>query len=344
MDWYLSPSGSDTATGTLTAPFRTLAYAASRLQDGDRILIRAGQYMETLPFELANRKNVMIRNFPGESPELRFAVSSEYAFLIGQGCTDIIVDGLSIVRDATVEGNVCGLTNTVMRNCQVSFAGTYTKYDCVKVLSDGVTVEDCHIHHAPNQGVDAVGWDDLIVRGCIIHDCQNAITVKGGSSNPLIENNTCYNQKYGSIGLGGSTGTQWQKPGADYEARGAICRNNTIWYDKPFGIGGGIYLQGALDSHISGNRLHGGALLVRASPTFASRANFAEGNIIVCNGDDGILEVASGCSIHLKQNTYWSETGCTGKFNIAGTWMDHAALLGLPFNEGSQFADPEAIG
>lgn len=340
MDWYLSPSGSDSATGTLMAPFRSLTYAVSRMLDGDRVLLRGGLYAETTTFALANRKNITIRNFPGEMPEMRFAVSSDYAFQIGSGCADIVVDGISIVRDSTTEGNVCGLVNTVMRNCQVSFAGTYSKYDCVKVLSNGVTVEDCHIHHAPNQGVDAVAWDDLIVRGCIIHDCQNAITVKGGSSNPLIENNTCYNQKYGSIGLGGSTDPLWQKPGSDYEVRGAICRNNTIWYDTPFGIGGGIYLQGALDSHLSGNRMRGGALLVRNSPAFASRGNFAQGNAITCTGDDGILEVASGCSIHLKQNIYWSKTGCTGKFNITGTWMDYAAFAALLFDEGSVFADP----
>jgi Right handed beta helix region len=46
--WYVSTSGSDTASGSLTAPFRTIQHAANIAEPGDTVLIRAGVYHETV--------------------------------------------------------------------------------------------------------------------------------------------------------------------------------------------------------------------------------------------------------------------------------------------------------
>jgi Right handed beta helix region len=46
--WYVSTSGSDTAAGSLTAPFRTIQHAANIAEPGDTVLIRAGVYHETV--------------------------------------------------------------------------------------------------------------------------------------------------------------------------------------------------------------------------------------------------------------------------------------------------------
>jgi len=45
--WYVDPGGSDRNPGTIDAPFRTLAYAATNLNAGDILLLRAGIYRET---------------------------------------------------------------------------------------------------------------------------------------------------------------------------------------------------------------------------------------------------------------------------------------------------------
>src|SRR5262245_24780716 len=51
--YYVSPSGSDAATGTAEAPWRTIAHAAAVLQAGDTARILAGVYSgKHMPEEL----------------------------------------------------------------------------------------------------------------------------------------------------------------------------------------------------------------------------------------------------------------------------------------------------
>lgn len=49
-DYYVSPTGSDTAIGTFSAPFATIQKAAKNAQPGDTIHIRGGVYRETVEF------------------------------------------------------------------------------------------------------------------------------------------------------------------------------------------------------------------------------------------------------------------------------------------------------
>ena len=47
-DYFVAPGGSDTNPGSKTAPFKTIQKAATLMQAGDRCLIRAGTYRETV--------------------------------------------------------------------------------------------------------------------------------------------------------------------------------------------------------------------------------------------------------------------------------------------------------
>ncbi len=47
-DWFVSTNGSDTAEGSLAAPFRTLSRGTDALAPGDVLLLRGGTYRETL--------------------------------------------------------------------------------------------------------------------------------------------------------------------------------------------------------------------------------------------------------------------------------------------------------
>jgi len=45
-DWYVSPTGSDSAAGTSAQPFRTISRAIAAVGPGERILVNAGTYAE----------------------------------------------------------------------------------------------------------------------------------------------------------------------------------------------------------------------------------------------------------------------------------------------------------
>ena len=60
---YVSPSGSDSAGGTATAPYRTLAKAVSASPSGTTVVLRGGTYREAVTFY---GKQLTIQNYPGE--------------------------------------------------------------------------------------------------------------------------------------------------------------------------------------------------------------------------------------------------------------------------------------
>lgn len=62
---FVSPTGSDSATGARAAPWRTIQHAVERARDGSTVVVRAGRYHEDV--RIPYRKNVHLQNYPGEA-------------------------------------------------------------------------------------------------------------------------------------------------------------------------------------------------------------------------------------------------------------------------------------
>ncbi len=60
---YVSPSGSDSAAGSASAPLRTIARAVSVAASGGTVVLRGGRYHETVTVS----KTVTLQNYPGEA-------------------------------------------------------------------------------------------------------------------------------------------------------------------------------------------------------------------------------------------------------------------------------------
>src|SRR5207302_10179693 len=61
----VSPSGSDTASGTSSAPLRTLAHAVRSAPSGATIVLRAGSYHESVV--IPSNKRLTVQAWPGEA-------------------------------------------------------------------------------------------------------------------------------------------------------------------------------------------------------------------------------------------------------------------------------------
>ncbi len=61
--WYVSPSGSDSRSGTRAAPLRTVDAAISKAGQGDSIYLRRGRYHQSIT---VSKPGLTIRNRPGE--------------------------------------------------------------------------------------------------------------------------------------------------------------------------------------------------------------------------------------------------------------------------------------
>lgn len=72
---FVSPTGSDKARGTKSAPFRTIEHALERLRPADTLMVRGGTYTENITsvsLRAGTRSaRVTVRNYPGERPVLR---------------------------------------------------------------------------------------------------------------------------------------------------------------------------------------------------------------------------------------------------------------------------------
>jgi len=68
-DYYVSPTGSDNASGTITQPFQTIQKAALVMSAGDTTYIRAGTYRETVTPKTSGTQSAPIRfmSYDGES-------------------------------------------------------------------------------------------------------------------------------------------------------------------------------------------------------------------------------------------------------------------------------------
>lgn len=69
-EFYVSPSGSDTNSGTLELPFARIQTAVNKLQPGDTLFVRGGLYRENVSFPRSGtiRQRIIVEGYPGEKP------------------------------------------------------------------------------------------------------------------------------------------------------------------------------------------------------------------------------------------------------------------------------------
>jgi hypothetical protein len=70
--YYVSPSGSDAAAGTLDQPFATVQHGVNRLLAADTLILRAGNYHENVTVAASGTASapITLAAFPGETPTL----------------------------------------------------------------------------------------------------------------------------------------------------------------------------------------------------------------------------------------------------------------------------------
>ena len=76
--FYVAPSGSDSGAGTKAEPFRTAGYAVSRLLPGDTLILRGGEYCETVEICVSGtpERPITIRGAEGEKVRFHGGVGS----------------------------------------------------------------------------------------------------------------------------------------------------------------------------------------------------------------------------------------------------------------------------
>lgn len=267
--YVVSPSGQNTAAGTLAAPWKTLAHAAAKVRPGDIVEVRAGIYAEqvTLTRSGTAKAPIIFRARSGETPVIdgtKLSTASGWLPLLWlQGVSHVTIQGFELRNYYTAQ------KNRVPIGIFVNGSGT------------GVRLLDNHLHHLGTTYTGTNGGDahgiaiygdetspirDLVIRGNRLHHLKlgssEALVLNGNVAGFLVESNTVHTSN--NIGIDAIGHEDTCPDPAQDAARNGIIRLNTIHGIASYGnpaygknhSAGGIYVDGGRDILIEKNTVY----------------------------------------------------------------------------------------
>ena len=228
-DFFVDPLGSDAASGSALAPWRTLQHAADVVGPGTRVTVRPGNfvgfYLETsgtpaAPIEFFAEPGVLI-NQPN-------ATTNDGINL--EGASHIIIDGF----------RVAGMPRAGVRS--VGFADDFAEF---------VTVRNVEATNNGVWGIFTGHVDDLLIEDNRTSGSldEHGIYVSNSGDRPIIQNNTIWGNHGSGIHMNGDL-----SQGGDGIISGALVSGNII-YDNGL-IGSGINMDGVQNSLIENNLIY----------------------------------------------------------------------------------------
>ena len=224
--YYVAPNGDDINPGTKTGfPFCTIQKAASIVQAGDTILVRAGVYPEPVILRFSGRegKPITLKNYPGERPVIQPGERGKEP--PGQGVLLQAQEGYQKpIGWITIEG----------------FEIRYG-WDGVKLYNaHDIVIRNCNIHDNYNQGILGNG-NRVLIDGNIIagngtnenaaRNLMHGIYSTGTAftiTNNIIHSNTAY-----GIQVAAYDYNKDSMAGPEYaDAKNWLIANNTLAFNK----------------------------------------------------------------------------------------------------------------
>ncbi|MDR0406359.1 MAG: right-handed parallel beta-helix repeat-containing protein, partial [Clostridiales bacterium] len=284
--FFVSPNGSDSALGTVTAPWKTMRKltTASAFSAGSTAVFMDGVYRETQAAvfnKSGTAKNpISIRALNKHGAKIVYpsALSTSIKLVVNNNQRHIAVRDFEFTVE---DGYESGSLNDIMlcsRGSDSAFTGNKIHgfyEDGIKLSgASGMLIEDNTIYDIEHEGFDAVNTADTTVRNNTIRGIgRMGILVKGGSRNFTVYNNLIYSlpgdtrtMSSGAVGVGGTTiDTSAFDVNADtgFEIYNSAFFNNIIYSQSATDIHTGFAYSGATDTYCFNNIVVGCARGVR---------------------------------------------------------------------------------
>ncbi|MEZ5170744.1 MAG: hypothetical protein R3A49_08375 [Acidimicrobiia bacterium] len=253
--YYVAPTGSDAAAGTIEAPFRTVEHGLRSLVAGDLLLVRQGTYNERIqspPVASGSASEpIHVRAYPGERP---------------------VVSGLLWMKDAS-HWHISGL------NVTWGPSNSASEHMVKFTNGTGWVFSDSEVWGARSYAAILVAGNasDWTITGNYVHDTYPAngtnqdhlIYTNSGTGGGVIERNL----------LVGSANGRAVKIGPP-SAHSGVVENVTVRYNTMFGNTGPSNIQLAWGS--SNNEIYGN-IMVRPAPNRSNVTAFeltGSGNVV----------------------------------------------------------------
>lgn len=283
--FYVSPTGSDSAAGTSAAPWKTLQHAADVVGPGDRVTARAGNYAGFY-LDTSGTSVAPIEFFaePGALINQPNPVRTQHGINL-ENASYVTIDGFEVT----------GMQQAGVRSVGVN-GNTFASF---------VTIRNVKSYNNGYWGILTGFVNDLLIENNITYGSVNehGIYVSNSGDRPTIRNNESYNNRANGIHMNGDA-----KQGGDGIITGALVAGNNI-YNNGLGGGSGINMDGVQNSRIENNQLYNnhasGISLYRIDGGGGS-----SGNVVVNNT---VLEASNG---RWALNIQSGSTGNTVRNNI----------------------------
>jgi parallel beta-helix repeat protein len=170
--WYVSTSGNDSNSGTLSSPFRTINKAAGVAKPGDEVLVRGGVYygLVSIASKGTSSSRIVFRSYPGEVAVLDGTGTADAKDLVTLYKAEFVDFSNFEVRNATKIGitlyaanNIRLTGNEVHRSMRNGiYAGHSAFGSSYDILIDNNRVHD-NVLENQYQTLSGGGWANAIV-------------------------------------------------------------------------------------------------------------------------------------------------------------------------------------
>lgn len=224
--YVVAPGGSDSAAGTVAAPWQTLQRAANAVQAGDTVSVRAGTYAG---FDLrtsgTSAAPIVFQADPGVTINRQESVRNRDGINL-EGASYVTIQGFTVtgVPEAGIRS---------VENSHVTIRNNVTDRNAVWGIFTGFS-------------------DDLLIEGNTASNSaqQHGIYVSNSGDRPVVRNNVVFGNRASGIQLNADISS-----GGDGIITGALIEGNTI-YDNGRTGGSAINLDGVQGSTIRNNLMY----------------------------------------------------------------------------------------
>lgn len=309
--YYVAPSGQDSATGSLSAPWKTLSHAASSASAGDTIYLRAGSYAGYVKFTTSGSANspITIEAYPGENPVIDGAnrptpladpwqASDVLLYISGDY---VVIRGLEIKNYATFGIYINGdhVTIDKVHAHHGYFAGIYFMMASYGLVTDNLVHDvydygpggvggggnaDCIGSSASNAPTAVFGYHTF--RNNLVYNCSDDGIDTWTSQFNILEGNTVHHAGYSNASNGGSQSTgevigngngfKLGKGGNNVVRFNVAYANATSGFDDNSGPGNQLYNNTAFNTG-------GPFLLYTPGQTAKNNLSFGGNNVLSGN-------------------------------------------------------------
>ena len=350
---WVSPTGSDTGTGSADKPLKTIQAAVNKATAGTAIMVKAGVYYENvkLPTNAAGTEANPIWLISAGGPQAAkiVAVDQTVGTIYGYGTDNYVVSGFEI------QGGFRGIQfsqsgrdfSNMVKNVVVE--GNYihdTKEDGIKIgQADNAYVIGNTIVNAGEEGIDFLAVNNGMIAYNEVSNAKStaaAIFAKGGSTGIWIYNNYIHDIPNGDgISVGGQTEAQFFRPGyTSYEAKNVTVYDNYVEdvARRPVNVKGAIDSK-IVDNYLEGNPGYYAAIAIQvglstAKPLLYSKNITIADNILVGN-QKVVIHSGNNNNISIHDNTA-TGTFATSSVGPDAYYPDVTGIMGTSSGETMQ--------